>query len=138
MSEFVNAIDHSEGFTLRCGIIPLRCGQLPTEEIGRFQDYHTREAKLSQDIKLQYEPRAQGHTTKISHIKTALEDLRAKTEMGAEWIRTLLHSDRNRFLRQLKEAMNKDGPIGQNMQRSSTHSAWMRRINLSKVRAFTS
>ena len=62
-------------------------------EIGRLQDYHAREAKLWLEVKLQYEARAQGHTAKIRHLKTALEELRAKIEM-------------DRFLRQM-EAMER-------------------------------
>ena len=51
--------------------------------------------------------RPQGHTAKINHLKTALEELNSKIEMGAERIRTLLHSHRDKFRCQLKEAMER-------------------------------
>ena len=51
-------------------------------------------------MKLQYE-------VKIDHLKMALEELWAKTEMGVERIHTLFHSQRNRFVRQLKEALDR-------------------------------
>ena len=38
------------------------------------------------DMKLQYQARAQGHTTKINFLKTSLDELRTKKEMGVERI----------------------------------------------------
>ena len=81
--------------------------QILHDEIGRLQDYHAQEAKLWQEIKMHYKVRAQGHTTKINNLKTALEELNSKIEMGAERIRTLLHSHRDKFRCQLKEAMER-------------------------------
>ena len=43
-------------------------------------------------MKLQYEARAHGHTTKINFLKTSLDELWTKNEMGVERIRTLLHT----------------------------------------------
>ena len=76
-------------------------------EIGRLKDYHAHETKLWQEVKLLYEARAEGHIAKIRHLKTALDQLKEKIKMGAKQIRTLLHSHRDRFLRKLKEAMNR-------------------------------
>ena len=65
--------------------------------IGHLEEYHAREVMLWTEIKLQYGVRAQGHTTKINHLKMALDELRAKTQMGADCIQTLLSSHKDRF-----------------------------------------
>ena len=70
------------------------------DQIHNFEDIHAREAQFWADMKLQYE-------VKIDHLKMALEELWSKTEMGVERIHTLFHSQRNRFVRQLKEALDR-------------------------------
>ena len=59
------------------------------------------------DVKTQYEARAEDHIAKIGHLKMTLDELKAKTEMDLECIRALLHSHKDRFVRQLKEAINR-------------------------------
>ena len=51
--------------------------------------------------------RAHGHTSKVRHLKTALDELKPKTDMGAKRIQNMLHSHRDRFLRQQKETMER-------------------------------
>ena len=50
---------------------------------------------------------AQGHTTTIKALKLSLDELRAKTDMGIERIRTVLHTHRGKFEKQLTEALAK-------------------------------
>ena len=57
-----------------------------------MEELHEREKQLWVEMKVQYEVRAQGHTTKIKTLKLCLDELRAKTDMGTERIRTLLHT----------------------------------------------
>ena len=71
------------------------------DKIHHLEDIQAREATLWVDMKLQYKPRAQGNMEKINFLKTSLDELWTKNEMGAERIRTLLHSHRGRFLRQM-------------------------------------
>ena len=66
-----------------------------------------RETKLWHDVKIQYEVRAEGHIAKIRHLKTNLDELKAKIELGTDCIQTLLHSHMDRFVHKLKEAMNR-------------------------------
>ena len=51
-----------------------------------MEDRHEREKQLWAEVKLQYEVHEQGHTTKINALKTSLDELRAKTDMGMERI----------------------------------------------------
>ena len=46
--------------------------------------------------------------SKINTLKLSLNELRAKTEMGTERIRTLLNTHRGRFEKQLTEALAKE------------------------------
>ena len=71
------------------------------------KDRHEREKQLWAEMKLQYEARAQGHTAKINTLKKSLDELRAKTNMGPERIRTLLHTHRGNFEHRLTEALAK-------------------------------
>ena len=50
------------------------------------RDLHASEAKLWQDVKTQYETRTDDHLAKFGHLKMALEELKAKIEMGRERI----------------------------------------------------
>ena len=54
---------------------------------------------------MQYEVRAQGHTAKINTLKTSLDELRAKTDMGTARIRTLLHTHRTNFEKLLTDTL---------------------------------
>ena len=58
-------------------------------QIAGMEDRHEKEKKLWAEIKLQYEVRAQGHTAKINMLKTSLDELRAKTDIGTARVRTL-------------------------------------------------
>ena len=49
--------------------------------------------------------RAQGHTAKINTLKTSLDELCAKTDMGTARIRTLLHTHRTNFEKLLTDAL---------------------------------
>ena len=71
-------------------------------------------------MKLQYEARARGHASKINTLKLSLDELRAKTEMGTERIRTLLHTHRGKFEQQLAEALAK-GWAGWAQQATELH-----------------
>ena len=78
-------------------------------EIGRLGDelrQSSDKEKGVREMARKGEARAEGHIAKIRHLKMALDELKAKTKMGTECIRTLLHSHQDRFVRQLKEAMN--------------------------------
>ena len=76
------------------------------DEINHLEDIHERETTLWKDSKLQYEVRAQRQVAKINHLKTFIDELRAKTEMDGERIRTLFHSHRDSFVQQ-KEAFDR-------------------------------
>ena len=67
-----------------------------------MEDRHERERQLWAEMKLQYEAQAQGHTAKINALKKSLDELRAKTNMGPERIRTLLHTHRGNSDRAIK------------------------------------
>ena len=56
--------------------------QILKNPIVGMEDRHEKEKKLWAEIKLQYEVRAQGHTAKINALKTSLDELRGKTDMG--------------------------------------------------------
>ena len=81
--------------------------QVLKNQIAGIEEHHTKEAQLWADIKLQYEVRAQGNTEKINTLKLSLDEIRAKTQMGTEQIRTLLNTHRGRFEKQLIEALAK-------------------------------
>ena len=81
--------------------------QIVKNQIARIEERHAKEAQLWVDIKLQYEVRAQGNTEKINTLKLSLDEIRAKTQMGTEQIRTLLNTHRGRFEKQLIEALAK-------------------------------
>ena len=66
-----------------------------------------KEVQVSADMKLQYEARARGQTSKINMLKLSLDELQAKTDMGAERDCILLHSHRGRFEKQLMEALDR-------------------------------
>ena len=85
-----------------------------------MEDHHEKEKQLWAKIKLQYEVRAQGHTVKINALKTSLDWLRAKTDMGTERIRTLLHTHRRKFEKLLTEALAK-GWAGWAQQAAELH-----------------
>ena len=70
-----------------------------------MEDRHEKEKKLWAEIKLQYEVRAQGHMAKINTLKTSLDELRAKTDMGTARICTLLHTHRAKFEKSLTDAL---------------------------------
>ena len=67
------------------------------DQIAGIEERHAKEAQLWADIILQYEARAWGHTSKINTLKLSMDELRAKTDMGTEQIRTLLHTHRGMF-----------------------------------------
>ena len=50
--------------------------------------------------------RTEGQIAKIGHLTTTLDKLKEKTEMGTKRIRTLLHTHKDRFARQFKEAID--------------------------------
>ena len=77
------------------------------DQIHNFEDIHAREAQFWADMKLQYEAQCQGQAAKVNTLKLSLEEVRAKTNMGQECIRTLLHSHRGRLIRQMEEALDK-------------------------------
>ena len=79
--------------------------QVLKNQIAGMEDHHEQEKKLWAEIKLQYEVRAQGHTAKINTLKTSLDELRAKTDMGTVRIRTLLHTHRTNFEKLLTDAL---------------------------------
>ena len=79
--------------------------QILKNQIAGMEDRHEQEKKLWAEIKLQYEVRAQGHTAKINTLKTSLDELRAKTDMGTARIRTLLHTHRAKFEKSLTDAL---------------------------------
>ena len=79
--------------------------QILKNQIAGMEDRHEKEKKLWAEIKLQYEVRAQGHTAKINTLKTSLDELRAKTDMGTARIRTLLHTHRAKFEKSLTDAL---------------------------------
>ena len=81
--------------------------QILKNQIAGIEEHHAKEAELWAGIKLQYEVRAQGHTEKINTLKLALDEMRAKTNMGTERIRTLLHTHKDRFEKQLTKALAK-------------------------------
>ena len=56
--------------------------QILKNQIVGMEDRHAQEKKLWAKIKLQYEARAQGHTAKINTLKTSLDKLCSKTDMG--------------------------------------------------------
>ena len=85
-----------------------------------MEDRHAREKQLWAEIKLQYEVRAQGHTAKINALKLSLDELRTKTNMGTERIRTLLHTHKGRFKKLLVEALAK-GWAGWAQQAAELH-----------------
>ena len=85
-----------------------------------MEDRHEREKQLWAEMKLQYEARAQGHTAKINALKKSLDELRAKTNMGPERIRTLLHTHRGNFEHRLTEALAK-GWAGWAQQAAELH-----------------
>ena len=51
--------------------------------------------------------RVTGHTAKINALKMSLDELRAKTDMGTERIRTLLHTHRGKLEKLLTELLAK-------------------------------
>ena len=107
-------------------------------EMARQEELHAQEAKLWQDVKTQYEPTADDHLVKIGHVKTTLDELKAKTEMGTKRIRTLLHSHRDKFVWQLKEAMDRGyGPNGHNRPQSCILSGLIKKTGRRKVMAST-
>ena len=71
------------------------------------KERHMKEVQLWADMKLQYEARARGHMSKINTLKMSLDELRAKTDMGAERVRILLHSHMGMCEQQLTEALEK-------------------------------
>ena len=71
-------------------------------------------------MKLQYEARAQGQATKINTLELSLDELRAKTNMGAERIQTLLHTHKGKFEKQLTEALDR-GWAGWTKQAAELH-----------------
>ena len=71
-----------------------QAGKILKNQISGMEERHEREMQLWAEIKLQYEVWAQGHTAKINAVKLSLDELRAKTDMGTERIRTLLHTHR--------------------------------------------
>ena len=94
--------------------------QILKNQIAGMEDRHEREKQLWAEVKLQYEVRAQGHTAKINALKTSLDELRAKTDMGTERIRTLLHTHRGKFEKLLTEALAK-GWAGWAQQAAELH-----------------
>ena len=85
-----------------------------------MEDHHEQENKLWAEIKLQYEVRAQGHTAKINTLKTSLDELRVKSNMGTARIRTLLHTHRTNFEKLLTNALAK-GWAGWAQQAAELH-----------------
>ena len=82
--------------------------QILKDQICNMEDTHTREVQLWADMKLQNEARAQGQEAKINTRKLSLDEMRAKTEMGAAArIETLLHTHRGRFKRKLTKALDR-------------------------------
>ena len=75
--------------------------------MARMEERHAREAQLWAEMKLQYEVQAQGHTSEINTLKISLDELQAKTDMGTKRIRTLLHTHKGKFEKQLTEALTK-------------------------------
>ena len=85
-----------------------------------MEDRHAREKQLWAEIKLQYEVRAQGHTAKINALKLSLDELRTKTNMGTEIIRTLLHMHMGKFEKMLIKELAK-GWAGWAQQSAKLH-----------------
>ena len=105
--------------------------QILKNQIAGIEDHHDKEKKLWAEVKLQYEVRAQGHTAKINALKTSLDELRAKTDMGTERIRTLLHTHRGKFEKLLTEALAK-GWAGWAQQAAELHTFRADQENLAK------
>ena len=79
--------------------------QILKKQMAGMEEHHQQEKKLWEGIKTQYEVRAQGHTAKIKTLKTSLDELRAKTDMGTARVRTLLHTHRTNFEKALTDAL---------------------------------
>ena len=79
--------------------------QILKNEMAGMEEHHQQEKKLWEGIKTQYEVQAQGHTAKIKTLKTSLDELHAKTDMGTARVRTLLHTHRANFEKALTEAL---------------------------------
>ena len=60
--------------------------------MARLEGLHGQEANLWQEIKTRYELKANASASKIQHLKSALDELKAKTDMGSERIRAFIHS----------------------------------------------
>ena len=71
--------------------------QILKDQIAGMEERHMKEVQLWADMKLQYEARAQGQASKIKTLKLSLDEMRVKRDMGTERIRTLLHTQRDRF-----------------------------------------
>ena len=54
------------------------------KEIARLEGLYKKEIKLWQEIKTRYEVTTNSNDAKIQHLKTALEEIKAKIEMNTE------------------------------------------------------
>ena len=106
--------------------------QILKNQIAGIEERHAREAQLWAEMKLQYEVQAQGHTSEINTLKISLDELRAKTDMGTKRIRTLLHTHRGKFEKQLTEALTK-GWAGWAQQVAKLHTFRADHENWAKV-----
>ena len=79
------------------GCLTKQVEQILKDQIAGMEERHMKEVQLWADMKLQYEARAQGQASKIKTLKLSLDEMRVKRDMGTERIRTLLHTQRDRF-----------------------------------------
>ena len=94
--------------------------QVLKNQIAGMEGRHERGKQFWAEIKLQYEVRAQGQMTKINALKLSLYALRAKTDMGIERIRTLLHTHKGKIEKMLTKALAK-GWAGWTQQAAELH-----------------
>ena len=77
------------------------------------------------------------NTCKITNLKTAIQEMETKTEMNTERMKFLLTTNRERFNRQLKEALDGDWTEwAKQVAESSIPTAPTKRIGSKKIRAF--
>ena len=77
------------------------------KEMVRLEGLHEQEETRLQEIKTRYEVKGDSNASKIQHLKSALKEMKANTEMSTECIWTLLHSHKERFTPKFKEEMDR-------------------------------
>ena len=76
-------------------------------EMGRLEELHGKESKLWHEVKSRYEAHATSNTSKISNLKTTIQEMRTRTEMNTANIKVLLATNQEVFTHQLKEALDR-------------------------------